>query len=162
MLPRFSVLALAFGLVAGPVVADTGHDGHGAALDGYRGHAATLGEPGNPATKARTVAVVMNDDMRFLPAAVSVRRGETIRFVVRNAGAIRHEMTLGTAMELKAHAAMMERHPDMQHADPNSVTVEPGGSRMMLWHFSKAGVFDFACLEPGHMQAGMTGRITVR
>jgi len=155
----FAAVLAAVPLLPGPAL---GHDQTHAAMPGYHGHAAALGEPGDPAAKARTVAMTMNDDMRFAPAAIAVRRGETIRFVVRNTGQIRHELTLGTKAELGAHAKMMEKFPEMEHDDPNAVTVEPGESKTILWHFTRAGVFDFACLQPGHMQAGMTGRITVR
>ena len=71
-------------------------------------------------------------------------------------------MSLGTKEELTEHAKVMEQHPEMEHDDPNAVTVDPGQSRPILWKFTKAGTFDFACLIPGHMQAGMTGRIVVR
>lgn len=104
----------------------------------------------------------MTDEMRFEPGIIEVKRGETIRFLVRNAGEIRHEMSLGTREELIGHAKIMEQHPEMEHDDPNAVTVDSGQSRPMLWKFTKAGIFDFACLIPGHMQAGMTGRIVVR
>jgi uncharacterized cupredoxin-like copper-binding protein len=153
-----ATLAVSPLLLPGPALGDEAH----VALQGYRGHAAALGEPGDPAAPARTVAMTMTDDMRFTPAAISVRRGETIRFVVRNAGEVRHELTLGTKAELRAHARAMEKFPEMEHDDPNAATVEPGESKTVLWRFTKAGVFDFACLQPGHMQAGMTGRVTVR
>jgi len=104
----------------------------------------------------------MSDEMRFSPETVTVKRGETIRFVVKNAGELRHEMTLGTMEELVEHAAVMEKYPDMEHDDPNAVTVEPGQTKTILWKFTKAGSFDFGCLVPGHMPAGMKGRIVVR
>ncbi|MFN4277790.1 MAG: plastocyanin/azurin family copper-binding protein [Ferrovibrio sp.] len=152
-------LVLTAGLLAMPVLAAPGHSGsHGH----YDGHAAALGEPGDPKAKARTINVVMTDEMRFSPETVTVKRGETIRFVVKNAGELRHEMTLGTMEELVEHAAVMEKHPDMEHDDPNAVTVEPGQTKTILWKFTKAGSFDFGCLVPGHMPAGMKGRIVVR
>lgn len=152
-------LVLAFGLLAMPVLAAPGHSGgHGH----YDGHAAALGEPGDPKAKARIVNIVMSDEMRFSPETVMVKRGETIRFIVKNAGELKHEMTLGTMEELVDHAAVMEKHPDMEHDDPNAVTVEPGQTKTVLWKFTKAGSFDFGCLVPGHMPAGMKGRIVVR
>lgn len=156
-------LILAFALLSAPVLAAPGHSGgHGSGHDHYDGHAAALGEPGDPKAKARTVNIIMSDEMRFSPETVSVKRGETIRFVVKNAGQLRHEMTLGTMEELVEHAAVMEKHPDMEHDDPNAVTVEPGQSKTILWKFTRAGSFDFGCLVPGHMPAGMKGRIVVR
>lgn len=162
-------IAATMALIAGPLptLANPGHNNghaHGAhpRHGGYDGHAAALGEPGDPKAKARIIHVTMSDEMRFAPATISVVRGETIRFVVRNAGELKHEMTLGTMAELTEHAARMEASPDMEHDEPNSVTVAPGSSKTILWKFTKAGSFDFACLIPGHLQGGMKGKIVVR
>jgi uncharacterized cupredoxin-like copper-binding protein len=160
---KTTTLTLALALLATPAFAAPGHSGgHGNNHGHYDGHAAALGEPGDPKAKARTINIVMSDEMRFSPETVTVKRGETIRFVVKNAGELRHEMTLGTMEELVEHAAVMEKHPDMEHDDPNAVTVEPGQTKTILWKFTKAGSFDFGCLVPGHMPAGMKGRIVVR
>lgn len=136
----------------------TGHEGHGS----QSSHAAALGEPGDPKARARTIAVTMIDEMRFIPSRFIVAAGETIRFEVKNAGQLKHEMVLGTLDELKAHAAMMQQSPDMPHDDPNAVGVEPGKTGVLLWKFTRAGDFDFACLVPGHFEANMKGKITVR
>lgn len=160
---KTTTLTLALALLATPAFAAPGHSGgHGNNHGHYDGHAAALGEPGDPKAKARTINIVMSDEMRFSPETVTVKRGETIRFVVKNAGELRHEMTLGTMEELVEHAAVMEKYPDMEHDDPNAVTVEPGQTKTILWKFTKAGSFDFGCLVPGHMPAGMKGRIVVR
>lgn len=124
-------------------------------------HAAALGEPGKAASATRTVNVKMSDAMRFEPALIAVKKGETIRFIVTNEGKIKHEMVLGTTSELKEHAAMMQKMPMMQHADPNMVALEPGKTGDLVWHFTKAGTFNFACLQPGHLEAGMKGKIDV-
>lgn len=124
-------------------------------------HAAQLGEPGKAANATRTVEVRMTDAMRFQPSSIAVKKGETIRFLVKNDGKLKHEMVLGTDKELKEHAALMQKFPNMQHADPNMVSLEPGTSGEMVWHFTKAGKFEFACLQPGHMEAGMKGKIDV-
>jgi uncharacterized cupredoxin-like copper-binding protein len=125
------------------------------------GHATALGKPGDPGKVTRNVAVEMNDSMRFLPDSIRVKRGETIRFIVRNTGKVKHEMVLGTIKELKEHAELMRKFPEMEHADPNQVSVEPGMTGELVWQFSKAGTFDFACLVPGHFEAGMVGKIRV-
>ena len=41
------------------------------------------------------------------------------------------------------------------------VHVAAGKSGEIVWTFNRAGEFDFACLIPGHFQAGMVGRIRV-
>ena len=125
------------------------------------GHASTLGKPGDAKKVSRTIEVGMNDTMRFSPAHIAVKSGETIRFVVKNNGKLKHEMVLGTVKALKKHAALMLKFPEMEHADPNQVSVDPGKTGEMLWQFTRAGKVDFACLQPGHYEAGMTGKVTV-
>jgi uncharacterized cupredoxin-like copper-binding protein len=125
------------------------------------GHAAALGKPGDPAKVTRDVEVEMDDTMRFRPASIRVKRGETIRFIVRNTGKLKHEMVLGTIEELKKHAELMRKFPEMEHEDPNQVSVDPGKTGELVWQFTKAGTFDFACLVPGHFEAGMVGKVRV-
>ncbi|MCO5399243.1 cupredoxin domain-containing protein [Ralstonia soli] len=123
---------------------------------------AAIGEPGDAAHITRTVRVDMADTMRFNPAQITVQRGETIRFEVINSGRVRHEMTLGTPAELLAHAEQMRKHPEMEHADGNAITVDPGQRGEIIWRFTQAGTVDFACLQPGHFEAGMRGAVQVR
>lgn len=140
--------------------AGKGHD-HGVAGE-KEGHASALGKPGDAAKVTRTVEVDMNDRMRFSPSQIEVKRGETIRFVVKNVGKLKHEMVLGSVKELKEHAEMMRKMPEMEHADENMVSVDPGKSGELIWQFTKAGKFDFACLQPGHFEAGMKGKVAVK
>jgi len=126
------------------------------------GHAAALGKPASISEATKTVEIDMSDSMRFKPGRIEIKQGETIRFVVRNQGDVKHEMVLGTLAELKEHAKLMVRFPEMEHDDPNAVSLEPGKAGEFAWTFTKAGRFDFACLVPGHFEAGMKGRITVR
>lgn len=109
----------------------------------------------------RTIAVSMGDDMRFRPAQIVVREGETVRFVIRNRGRLMHEFVIGTPEELEEHAALMEKFPDMQHDEPYMAHVGPGRRGEIVWLFNRAGEFRFACLIAGHYQAGMVGRIVV-
>ena len=126
------------------------------------GHVSLLGQPGNPAKVTRTMDIVMSDAMRYTPASIKVKRGETIRFRVKNSGQIKHEMVLGSLAELKEHAKTMVKFQEMEHDDPNAISVEPGKTGELVWRFTKAGKFDFACLVPGHFEAGMQGKIAVR
>lgn len=148
--------------VAGAGIAH-GNEGHHekAGKSAGHGHAATLGKPGDPKKVGRTVEITMDDSMRFRPASVEVKRGETVRFLLKNEGKLRHEMVLGTLAELKKHAELMARFPQMEHADPNQASVEPGRAGALVWQFTKAGTFDFACLQAGHYEAGMKGKIVV-
>lgn len=120
-----------------------------------------IGTPGNSEEVDHIVVVDMADTMRFSPQNLQVKQGETVRLVVRNNGNLRHELTLGTITDLKEHAALMLKHPNMEHKDPNMVQVEPGQVKEVVWKFSKAGEVDFACLQPGHFEAGMKGLVQV-
>jgi uncharacterized cupredoxin-like copper-binding protein len=145
-----------------------------AAADGAHGHAdgkeagsahmhedAGFGKPGEAKRAGRTIRVEMRDTMRFSPEKITLKRGETVRFVVENKGQVQHEMVLGTVKELAEHAEMMRKFPGMEHDDQNQVKVDPGKTAEMVWQFTQAGEFHFACLAPGHFEAGMVGRITV-
>ena len=123
--------------------------------------ASAIGEPGQAARVTRTINVDMTDNMRFSTPAIAVQQGETVRFVAKNSGQVQHEMVLGTPQELKEHYAMMLKMPGMVHADANMVSVAPGKTGEVIWHFTRAGKVDFACLQPGHYDAGMKGSITV-
>lgn len=127
----------------------------------HEGHAFAFGKPGDPKKVSRTVEITMTDAMRYSPAGIAVRRNETIRFVLKNGGELKHEMVLGTIEDLKEHAALMRKFPEMEHADPNQASVEPGKTGNLVWQFTKAGTFDFACLQPGHYEAGMKGQVVV-
>ena len=110
---------------------------------------------------SRVIEVQAADNMRYAPAAITVRRGETVKFVVKNTGKLPHEFVLGNAQSLKEHAETMRRYPDMEHDDPNMAKVAPGGTGNLIWKFTRAGTVEFACLIPGHYEAGMKGRIRV-
>ena len=120
-----------------------------------------FGRQGDPAKATRTVTIGMGDAMRYDPAEIGVKQGETVRFVLRNNGRIRHEMIIGTLAELKEHGELMKKFPNMEHDEPYMAHVEPGGSGQIVWTFTKPGEFSYGCLMPGHFEAGMVGRIVV-
>ena len=129
---------------------------------GSQGHEeAAIGQPGPASQVTRTVQVDMTDTMRFSPANLAVKQGETIRFIVKNSGQLKHEFVLGTVKELQAHYELMKKFPGMEHADANMLAVAPGQTGEMIWQFTAAGPVDFACLQPGHFDAGMKGVIKV-
>jgi uncharacterized cupredoxin-like copper-binding protein len=121
-----------------------------------------FGREGDAKRTTRTVQVDMSDKMRFSPAQLTVKRGETVRFVVKNSGKVMHEMVIGTMKELKTHADMMKKHPGMEHDEPYMAHVKPGATEQMVWQFTKPGEFYYGCLVPGHFEAGMIGKIIVQ
>ncbi|MFM9966995.1 MAG: plastocyanin/azurin family copper-binding protein [Burkholderiales bacterium] len=159
------VVACAYFSFAGPLFA---HDEKpGAKASAAKGHASThreqqvWGIAGDAKVAKRTVEIEMQDTMRFTPEKIEVRQGETVRFVVKNAGSQMHEMVIGTKKVLDEHAAMMLKFPKMEHDEPYMAHVAAGKSADLIWHFNRAGDFDFACLIAGHYQAGMRGSIKV-
>jgi len=124
--------------------------------------ASRIGQPGNPREVSRTISIAMSDNMRFTPDRIEVRNGETIRFVLQNQGQLRHELVLGEPEALRRHAAMMQMMPDMQHSGPNMASLAPGESGQLIWKFTRTGIVTFACLQSGHLEAGMRGAVAVQ
>lgn len=114
-----------------------------------------------PAEARRTVDILMDDKMRFTPAHIAVREGETVRLRIANRGKLLHELVLGTRAELEAHAELMKKHPGMEHDEPYMAHVNAGRRGEITWTFNRPGDFEFACLIPGHFEAGMRGTIRV-
>jgi uncharacterized cupredoxin-like copper-binding protein len=177
-----AVLAAVCTLTLGSAAYGHGESGHGQpkAYDPAKVEETPFGRAGDPKAAKRTIRIAMNDQMQFvaagghksdvapgakphaMPGDLVFRRGETVRFVVRNDGKVMHEMVIGTMKELKEHAELMRKHPGMEHDEPYMAHVAPGKQGEIVWQFTKAGEFHYACLIPGHMEAGMISRITVK
>jgi uncharacterized cupredoxin-like copper-binding protein len=119
------------------------------------GHASYSQKP------ARTIEVLMNE-MDFTPARIEVKRGEQVRFVLRNIGTEDHEFLLATTAENLKHAELMKKFPHMEHDDPNGVRLAPKKTAELVWKFTKAGTFEYSCLIPNHRDSGMIGHVTVK
>ena len=128
------------------------HEKHG----GY-----SAGEPGDPKKPAREIVVLMNE-MDYTPATIEVKRGEQVRFVVRNVGTEAHEFLLATTAENLKHSEAMKKNPDMEHDEPNGLRLAAKKSGEILWKFSKAGTFEYSCLIPTHREFGMIGKVIVK
>ena len=100
--------------------------------------------------------------MLFVPNHVEVRKGEQIKFVLYNSGELDHEFVLATAQENQKHAEAMKMNPEMEHHDPNATRVSPKKTDEIVWRFTDSGEFEFACLIPGHRDAGMFGTVNVK
>ena len=155
-----AVVAAAAALFAHPAFSQ-GHGNHDTMAHSTSTEEKAFGREGDPKKFTRTINVDMSDAMRFTPADLTVKQGETIRFRVKNSGKTMHEMVLGTMQDLKAHADMMRKHPGMEHDEPYMAHVAPGKTETIVWHFTKDGEFHYGCLVPGHLEAGMLGRIKV-
>ncbi len=143
-----------------------------------------FGRVGDPKNISRAIRVGMDDSMHFVVTAsarpdrttdarmgggarmpsgdIVVKKGETIRFVVRNDGKEMHEMVIGTMRQLKEHAELMRKFPGMEHDEPYMAHVASGKEGEIVWQFTRPGEFRYACLVPGHLEAGMIARIIVK
>lgn len=159
---RLRQLALALALAGATAPAWAHGDKHGGTAAPLVKEQKPWGVGAEPRAASRTIEVRMTDDMRFSPERIEVRQGEVIRFVIRNAGKMMHEMVIGTQKELDEHAALMLKHPGMEHDEPYMAHVAPGKRGQITWNFNRPGEFQFACLIAGHYQAGMKGSILVK
>lgn len=164
--------AAAVSAISAAAFADAGH-----------GHGAPIGEPAEASAATRTVGVKL-EDMFFEPKSIQVKAGETVRFVLNNAGELLHEFNIGTAAMHVAHQKEMMQMMEhgmltptgvneemmkmdhskmggqaMKHDEPNSVLVEPGKTKELVWKFTQATELEFACNVPGHYEAGMVGNV---
>ncbi len=159
MRTAFSVAAI---VIAGAAVALTGPS-----RPAYpHGEEAGFGVPGDPSKAAHVVRLTMRETtdghMLFAPSDLTIRRGEQVRFIIENKGALDHELVIDTVRGNQQHAIEMQKNPDMQHDDPNAIRLAPTARGEILWRFTEAGTFDFSCLIPGHREAGMHGTVRVR
>lgn len=147
-------------IASSPVWAGAGAPGHSHGHSGF-----SAGEPGDAKKPARVVQVAMREGdgkMVFVPDRIEIKRGEQIKFVLRNNGELEHEFVLATTDENLKHAEDMKKNPEMEHDDPNAKRLAPKKSGEFVWRFSKAGQFEYGCLIPGHREAGMSGTIVVK
>ncbi|MGO4705268.1 plastocyanin/azurin family copper-binding protein [Microvirga sp. 2MCAF38] len=144
----------------GLAVAGPGSAGHAHDAD------AAYGKPGDPKKAARIVPISMRETdegkMAYFPDKVEVRKGEQVKFVLKNGGKVDHEFVLDTVENNAKHKIAMQKNPDMEHDDPNAKRLAVSQSGEILWQFTKAGEFEFACLIPGHYESGMKGTIVVK
>jgi uncharacterized cupredoxin-like copper-binding protein len=162
-----SILIAAAAFLAHPFAHGHGGESHGKPKVKF--HKANLdpvekafGRTGDPSRVVRTIQIGGTDKMKYTPNAIEVTQGDTIRFVVANKGKIFHETVLGTLDELREHAEWMKKNPGMEHEEPYMTHIGPGESGEIIWQFSNAGEFYFACLIPGHFENGMMGKIVVK
>jgi uncharacterized cupredoxin-like copper-binding protein len=125
----------------------------------------SAGEPGDPKELSRIIKVTMEEhdgEMLYVPNRIEIRKGETIKFVIYNNGELDHEFVLASTEENSKHAEAMKMNPEMEHDDPNARRVAPKQTSEIIWKFTKPGQFEFACLIPGHREAGMFGTVEVK
>ena len=161
-LAAYTLAAGATVLVGSAVAASywgqSGGDGHDHDHGAVTASAPTAAAPSAPGA-VRNVVVEVDDAKRITPANWQARRGETVRLIVVNTGQTKHELVVGPAQEVAAHAESMKSSGGHGHAD--GVTAEPGQTATLLYTFDQSGQWGIACLQPGHFDSGMRGSVDV-
>ena len=121
-----------------------------------------FGKPGDPQKVRRAVNIDMSNTMYINPAKLTIERGETVRFVIKNSGKDLHYMVIGTPQDLEEHAQLMMSFPGMvEHAGAYMTFVAPGKTQEIVWQFTEDGDFNFGCVIPGHSKEEEVGKISV-
>lgn len=85
-------------------------------------------------------------------------------FRVTNVGNLPHDFTLGDEAaqdEHEAEMAEMAGNGEMVPDEPNVLSLPPGETHELTWHFTEPGTVLIGCHEIGHYAAGMIATITV-
>lgn len=155
---KLMTLATLFALSTGAAFAGGTHGGgHGEMMD--------IGMAGQKKSGMRTINIELletdDGEMLFKPRDLQFKAGETVILAIKNIGENEHEFVMDTVPAVAEHKELMAKFPEMEHDDPNAVRLQPGESGQIIWTFANAGTFRFACLIPGHYEAGMHGALTV-
>lgn len=164
----FATLLLATAATAALAAEEQKHgDDSKATRESHHAHEGThgygesaAGRPGDPKKVSRTIKITALD-IKYDKPKIQVKTGETIKFVVTNTGKLRHEFTIGDMDQQREHAEMMKQMPDMVHEDANTLSLDPGETKTLVWQFTKTGSLEVACHIPGHYEAGMKSKVNV-
>ena len=94
---------------------------------------------------AQEVTLVAQDGMRFTPSTLTVEVGRPVRLVLRNDGALVHDLTL--------------RPGPAGAAKPVRVVAAGKGTGSDTFTPAASGTYAFVCSQAGHEAAGMTGSL---
>ena len=142
-----------------------------------------IGEKGDIEDVTKVINVKMFDNY-YEPNEITVKKGETVKFIVKNVGELVHELNIATKeMHIKHQpemAKMVENEilladrrdknkmkemakmdHSMAHKHANSVLLEPNKTGEIIWKFSTSAKLEIACNVPGHYEAGMLSLIHI-
>ena len=142
-----------------------------------------IGSKGKMEDVSRTIQVKMYDNY-YEPNSFNIKKGETIKFEVINAGELVHEFNIANAMMHIKHQPEMEKMVEneillgdkidkdkmqkmaamdksMGHSHSNSVLLAPKEKGILIWKFENAVNIEVACNVPGHYQAGMIAAVNL-
>jgi uncharacterized cupredoxin-like copper-binding protein len=110
---------------------------------------------------AQRIEVKVTDALRMEPAAMTVKPGQPVTFVVTNTGAIQHEFFLGDEPAQGEHEQEMMSAGGMAMDEADAIVLKPGETKEITYTFPSAGAFIAGCHEAGHYPGGMKATITV-
>ena len=140
-----------------------------------------IGEKGDINDVTKVITVKMFDNY-YDPNQITVKKGETVKFIVKNMGELVHELNIATKemhIQHQPEMAKMAEHEilladridknkmkemakmnhAMAHKHANSVLLEPNDTGEIIWKFSTSAKLEIACNVPGHYEAGMIAKI---
>jgi uncharacterized cupredoxin-like copper-binding protein len=112
---------------------------------------ATLGFTPGTTANPRVVVITADDQLMFTPMEITVAKGETVTFQVKNVGKLEHEFMIGP---------MADAYADKE-GTPEIAGITGGTTKSITFTFDGPGPFAFACHATGHFEAGMKGTITM-
>ena len=143
-----------------------------------------IGSHGKLSDVSRTIKVKMYDNY-YEPSFFNIKAGETIKFAVENFGELVHEFNIANALMHMQHQPEMEKMVEneilfsdyidkkkmkkiakldksMGHSHSNSVLLAPKEKKNLIWKFHNTSNIEIACNVPGHYQAGMIAKVTIK
>ena len=143
-----------------------------------------IGSKGDPNDVTRVIEVKMYDNY-YEPSSIQVKKGETVKIIVKNLGELVHEYNIGTKkmhidhqpemarliehdillgdrIDHKKMKEMSKKDHSLAHSHSNSVMLEPQTKGEIIWKFSKDIELEMACNIPGHYESGMVGKIITK
>tara|TARA_Y100001949_G_scaffold83716_1_gene70711 strand:+ start:289 stop:795 length:507 start_codon:yes stop_codon:yes gene_type:complete len=140
-----------------------------------------IGSKGKLSDVTRTIEVKMYDNY-YEPNVFKIKKGETVKFKVKNLGELVHEFNIANPMMHIKHQPEMElmveneillgdridkdkmqkmaaMDKSMGHSHSNSVLLAPKEEGTLIWKFENAVNIEIACNVPGHYQAGMIAAV---
>ena len=142
-------------------------DDHGAMnmAEDKHGEEVAYGEAGMAMNASKTIEMSVEDNA-YSVAMINVKMGDTILIKVKNNDDVEHELVIGTMESMAEHRAEMAKMAEMDmkmedHGAPNEMELPEMASGELVWKFTNAGMFEYACNIPGHYELGMHGKIMV-
>lgn len=119
------------------------------------------------ATPAPAKLAIEAKEFSFAPAKVTIKVGQTVEVMLKNAGVIVHDFTI-EKIGLKDKAVEHGDEHVADHADgadpdklPVHVAAEANHSGTVTFTPSEPGEYEFYCTVAGHKVSGMFGKLIV-